>query len=76
MKAVTVHCSGCPEAANPGDLHVVYENENMETLVAEVFRLLEEHDLPFYSVQAHNKQCPGCHFPWEELELRLFILQH
>ena len=26
---------------------MVYENENMETLVAEVFRLLEEHDLPF-----------------------------
>lgn len=75
MSAVILHGPDCPMAmTKPGKMHVVVKE--LDSLAEEVYSLLEEHGLPFYSVEAHNSQCPGCHFPWEDLELRLFILQN
>jgi len=77
MERITVHKPDCPELLKPqnGELAVGVKG-NLETLVSEIHALMKIHNIPFYNVAPHNQSCPGCRFPWEDLEFRLFVLEH
>lgn len=74
MQTITVHKPECPAAGCRDGLHVVIKD--LRALVPEVHGFMERYGIPFYRVQPHNSECPGCHFPWEDLEFQLFTLEH
>ncbi len=73
LSKIVVHKEDCYEA-QAGELHVVAKE--MDALVEEIFILMQKHKIPFYNVEAHKNECLGTSFPMEELEHRLFILEH
>lgn len=75
MQAIVLHSPGCQALADkPGELHVVVKE--LDSLVEEVYGLMQRHRIPFYQVQPHNHSCPGPRFPYEDLEFKLFTLEH
>lgn len=76
MERIVLHRPDCPELgkASAGQLNLPIEE--MGALVQRVHELLDKYQLPFYRVEPHNQNCPGRQFPWEELDFRLFILEH
>jgi len=73
MQKITVHNEKCRQAF-AGEFHVTVKE--MDSLVAEIYTLMNKHNIPFYNVVTHLRDCPGPAFPVEELELRLFTLEH
>lgn len=76
MERIVLHRPGCPKLGNTMESQVDLPIEEMETLVLRVHGLLRKHQLPFYRVEPHNQNCPGRQFPWEDLEFKLFVLEH
>jgi len=73
MPTIIVHRPGCPDLLAGGYNVVVGE---IQQLTRDIKNLMTAHGIPFYNVQPHNESCPGRHFPWEDLEFNLFILEH
>lgn len=75
MQEIVLHRAGCPQLNEScHGLHIAV-NE-LESLAAKVFKLMQKYEIPFYRVVPHHEFCPGRHFPWEDLELQLFTLEH
>ncbi|MBS4031940.1 MAG: hypothetical protein KGZ63_11060 [Clostridiales bacterium] len=70
---IVLHKEDCPDIPEHS-LHV--KVKKMDDLVDEVFSLMQKYKIPFHHVEPHNRNCPGLKFPLEELEHKLFILEH
>ncbi len=73
MQKIVIHRESCRQS-QAGVLNVSVKE--MDELVGEVYSLMQEHHIPFFEVVTHSRDCPGSAFPMEELEHRLFILEH
>lgn len=70
---IVLHKEDCLDISEHS-LHV--KVKKMDDLVAEVFSLMQKYKISFHHVEPHNRSCPGSKFPLEELEHKLFILEH
>lgn len=69
---IVLHAAGCPGLTGDG---LQVKVKAMDDLVSEVYTLMQTHQIPFYHVVIHSRECPGGNFPLEELEHRLFVLE-
>jgi len=76
VQTIVVHKRGCPNLKEYLDNTFHVEEKELEGLASTIFQVMTKHEIPFYQVVPHNTDCPGRHFPWEDLELKLFTLAH
>lgn len=77
MERIIVHRLDCPDLQKPGEGELsVGVKGNLDALVTEIHSLMKTHNIPFYQVESHDESCPGRRFPWEDLEFKLFVLEH